>query len=264
MPSLNFSPLLRQPGGSPGAFAVERTEALPAQARDAVQVSSVDAFQGCQKDVIILSLVRANPRQETQGPSDPQWQHYPLDSWIERIDVCKNTRAQIEIDTHTHIYIYIFRRYMHILYVFDCFFHTCADACTQLFTCMPAYPLVIKHGSLENSPLTDDLSFKLPCIDYFHIKNPLINTNKQLVPYFSTANCSITTGWFWFRGAPLTVFPQVAMWALSLTGDVWTWLEGSKTSDGEILAEGWDALEGWKIIYINIYIYNVVLYYVIL
>ncbi|CAE7330368.1 Upf1 [Symbiodinium natans] len=56
---------------SPYAAQVsEIRNALPRDARDAVQVSSVDAFQGCQKDIIILSLVRANPRGDVGFVSD--------------------------------------------------------------------------------------------------------------------------------------------------------------------------------------------------
>merc|ERR1719215_2136083 len=43
-----------------GAQVSEIRNALPQFVKTWVQISSVDAFQGCEKDVILLSLVRAN------------------------------------------------------------------------------------------------------------------------------------------------------------------------------------------------------------
>merc|ERR1719215_716628 len=45
-----------------GAQVSEIRNALPQFVKTWVQISSVDAFQGCEKDVILLSLVRANQR----------------------------------------------------------------------------------------------------------------------------------------------------------------------------------------------------------
>eukprot|EP00928_Gymnodinium_smaydae_P000358 TRINITY_DN10139_c0_g4_i1.p1 TRINITY_DN10139_c0_g4~~TRINITY_DN10139_c0_g4_i1.p1 ORF type:complete len:1641 (-),score=443.97 TRINITY_DN10139_c0_g4_i1:4-4422(-) len=52
------------------AQVAEIRRSLPYHARAGVQVSSVDAFQGCEKDVIILSLVRANGSGEVGFVSD--------------------------------------------------------------------------------------------------------------------------------------------------------------------------------------------------
>eukprot|EP00930_Biecheleria_cincta_P039257 TRINITY_DN27000_c0_g1_i1.p1 TRINITY_DN27000_c0_g1~~TRINITY_DN27000_c0_g1_i1.p1 ORF type:complete len:1619 (-),score=376.47 TRINITY_DN27000_c0_g1_i1:52-4908(-) len=69
----NHKPLVGDEIGVITPYAAQVTDirnALPNGIRDMVQVSSVDAFQGCQKEVIIVSLVRANPRGEVGFVSD--------------------------------------------------------------------------------------------------------------------------------------------------------------------------------------------------